>query len=428
MIKPLIVSSYDPIGGAGASRSAYRLHQGFLKLGIDSKMLIQDKRMDDPTLISASNSLAQKLWNARRVVDALPLKLYPKRQAGSVLFPIQWLPDIVNPKIKQINPDIINLRWICDGFLPIEALSKIQKPIVWTFADLWAFTGGCCYSQGCDRYTQTCGHCPILKSNSTWDLSRLTWHRKARAWKDLKFTIVTPSHWLAECARSSSLFRDQDIRVIHHGLDIDTYKPTEKRTARNLLNLPQNKRLVLFGAINAINNHRKGFSLLQSALEKLSQSEWKDRIELIVFGASEPENPINLGFPIHYLGKVSDEFKLALLYSSADVMIVPSVEEVFGQTASESLACGTPVVCFDTTGLKDLVDHQVNGYRAECLSADDLANGIVWVIENEERHQKISKSALLKAEREFNLLTQARRYLDLFEELLQSTRPPAIRP
>ena len=70
---------------------------------------------------------------------------------------------------------------------------------------------------------------------------------------------------------------------------------------------------------------------------------------------------MELGFPVHYLGKIDDENKLALLYSSADVMIVPSTEEVFGQTASESLACGTPVICFDTTGLKDLVDHQVNG-------------------------------------------------------------------
>jgi glycosyltransferase involved in cell wall biosynthesis len=420
MIKPLIVSSYDPIGGAGASRSAYRLHQGFLKLGIDSKMLIQDKRMDDPTIISAPNKLAQKMWKARPVLDALPLKLYPNRQKGATLFPIQWLPDMINPQINKLAPDIINLRWICDGFFPIEALSKIQKPIVWTFADLWAFTGGCCYSQGCDRYTKSCGNCPILDSNHSWDLSRLTWKRKAKAWQDLKFTIVTPSHWLAECAKSSSLFFNKDIRVISHGLDIDTYKPTEQQTARNLLNLPQNKHLVLFGAINAINNRRKGFHLLQSALQKLSQSSLQDKIELIVFGASQPENPVKLGFPIHYLGKIDNESQLALLYSSADVMIVPSIEEVFGQTASESLACGTPVVCFDSTGLKDLVDHQKNGYRAECFSSEDLANGIVWVIENKERHQKLSIQAREKAEQEFNLLIQARRYLSLFEELLQS--------
>lgn len=420
MIKPLIVSSYDPIGGAGASRSAYRLHQGFLKLGIDSRMLIQDKRMDDPTLVSAPNQFAQKIWKARRDLDALPLRFYQNRQKGAVLFPIQWLPDIINPQINKLAPDIVNLRWICDGFLPIEALAKIKKPIVWTFADLWAFTGGCCYSQGCDGYTKSCGKCPILKSDRSWDLSRLTWQRKARAWRDLKFTIVTPSHWLAECARSSSLFCDKDIRVIHHGLDIELYHPTEQKTARNLLNLPQDKHLVLFGAINAINNHRKGFALLQEALQKLSQSSLQDKIELIVFGASQPEKLIELGFPIHYLGKIDDERKLALLYSSADVMIVPSTEEVFGQTASESLACGTPVVCFDTTGLKDLVNHQQNGYRAECLSSEDLANGIAWVIENPERYQKLSIQAREKAEREFNLLTQAGRYLSLFEELLHS--------
>ncbi|MEG4501715.1 hypothetical protein QUB05_31760 [Microcoleus sp. F10-C6] len=127
-------------------------------------MLVQDKRMDDPTIVSAPNKLAQKMWKARRVLDALPLKLYSNRQDSSVIFPLQWLPDIINSQVVKLEPDIINLRWVCDGFVPIEALSKIQKPIVWTFSDMWAFTGGCCYSQGCDRYTQSCGNCPLLGS------------------------------------------------------------------------------------------------------------------------------------------------------------------------------------------------------------------------------------------------------------------------
>ncbi|GAA6618297.1 glycosyltransferase family 4 protein [Scytonema sp. NUACC26] len=420
MIKPLIVSSYDPIGGAGASRSAYRLHQGFLKLGIDSKMLVQDKRMDDPTIVSASNPLAQKLWKFRPVLDGLPLKLYPNRQKGAVLFSIQWLPDIINSQIVKFQPDIINLRWVCEGFLPIEALSKIQKPIVWTLNDMWSFTGGCYYSEGCEQYKKSCGNCPILGSKHSWDLSRLTWQRKAKAWNNLKFTLVAPSNWIAERARASSLFSNKDIRVIFNGLDIDKYKPTEREKARKLLNLPQDKQLILFGAINAISDPRKGFHLLQAALQKLSKLQWKDKIELIVFGAAKPSHPVDLGFPVHYLGKVNDEIKLALLYSAADVMIVPSTEEVFGQTASESLACSTPVVCFDSTGLKDLVDHQNNGYRAKYLSYEDLANGIVWVIENKQRHQQLCQNARQKAEQEFNIEIQTRRYLSVFEELLES--------
>lgn len=418
MIQPLLVSTYDPRGGAGAARAAYRLHQGLLRLGIDSKMLVQDKRMDEPTIISDRNKLEKKIWEARLNWDNLPLKLYRNRQRKpAVFFSAQWLPDLVTSRINALNPDIINLHWICGGFIPIEVLVKLNKPIVWTFHDLWAFTGGCYYSQECDRYTKSCGNCPLLGSNLDFDLSRWVWTRKAKAWQNLKFTIVTPSKWLAECAKSSSLFQNSDIKVIPNGLDIGIYKPSDQQTARNILNLPQNKQLILFGAIAATSNKRKGFHWLQPALQKLSQSGWKDKIELIVFGASQPENLVDLGFKVHYLGKIDDENKLALLYSSADVMIVPSIEEAFGQTASESLACGTPVVSFDSTGLKDIVEHKKNGYRAKCFSCDDLANGIAWVIENKERYQKLCDRAREKVEQEFTLELQARRYFSVFKEV-----------
>ena len=417
MIQPLLVSTYDPIGGARAARAAYRLHQGLLRLGIDSKMLVQDKRIDDPTVISSPNQLAQRMGKYRLFLDALPLKLYPNRQRYPALFPLQWFPNTITSQIAALAPDIINLHWICDGFVPIEALAKFNKPIVWTLHDMWAFTGGCCYSGECDGYTKSCGTCPQLGSNQNWDLSRWVWQRKAKAWQNLKLTIVTSSNWLAECAKSSSLFQNSHIKVIPYGLDIDIYKPRERERARNLLSLPQNKQLVLFGAIAATSNKRKGFHLLQPALQKLSQSGWKDKIELIVFGASQPENPVDLGFQVHYLGKIDDQNKLALLYSSADVMIVPSIEEAFGQTASESLACGTPVVSFDSTGLKDIVEHKKNGYRAKCFSCDDLANGIAWVIEDKDRHKKLCDRAREKAEQEFTLELQANRYLSLFKEV-----------
>jgi glycosyltransferase involved in cell wall biosynthesis len=417
MIKPLLVNAYDPKGGAGAARAAYRLHQGLLKLGISSQLLVQDKKIDDPTVIEPSNNnIYRKIYKARTILDDIPVKLYRNRQRKpTFFFSPQWVPDLVTSPINALNLDIINLHWICGGFIPLEALCKLNKPIVWTFHDMWAFTGGCYYSEGCDRYTKSCGTCPLLGSNNSWDLSRWVWTRKAKAWQHLKLTVVTPSQWLAECAKSSSLFENSDIKVIPNGLDIDIYKPSDRQTARHLLDLPQNKQLILFGAINSTSNKRKGFHLLQSALQTLSQSGWKDKIELLVFGASQPENPVDLGFKVHYLGKIHEQSKLALLYSAADVMVVPSIEEAFGQTASESLACATPVVSFDSTGLKDIVEHQKNGYRAKCFSYDDLANGIVWIIENEERYQKLCDRAREKAEQEFSLELIARRYLSLFE-------------
>jgi glycosyltransferase involved in cell wall biosynthesis len=216
--------------------------------------------------------------------------------------------------------------------------------------------------------------------------------------------------------------------VIPNGLDSEQYKPIERRLAREVLKLPQDKQLILFGAMGATSDSRKGFNWLELALQHLSNSRYEENIEIVVFGSSQPENAINLGFKSHYLGYLQDDISLALVYSAADVMIVPSVQEAFGQTASESLACGTPVVCFDTTGLKDIVEHQENGYRAKGFSAEDLANGIAWVLQDEQRWQSLSRRAREKVEQEFTLEIQARRYLKLYQEVLQISNREGDKP
>jgi glycosyltransferase involved in cell wall biosynthesis len=171
---------------------------------------------------------------------------------------VEWLPDIITSRIAALNPDVVNLHWIGDGFVAAEALSEFNKPIVWTLHDMSAFTGGCYYSQECDGYTKSCGNCLILGHNKSWNLSRWVWQRKAKAWQNLKLTIVTFSKWLAKSAKSSSLFKNSDIRVIPNGLDTATYKPCDRQTARNILNLPQDRQLILFGALNS-STKRKGF-------------------------------------------------------------------------------------------------------------------------------------------------------------------------
>ena len=378
----------------GGARAAYRLHQGLRSLDCTSRLLVRAKFSSDAT-VTAERSPLTKL--APPVSD-LPLRRYPKRTG---MFSPQWFPDVLAARVADLNPDIINLHWVCNGFLRIETLAQFKQPMVWTLHDLWPFTGGCHYSQDCERYKISCGSCPQLQSTRSKDLSRWVWQRKAKAWKDLDLTIVASSQWMADCARSSSLFRDRRIEVIPCCLDTEKYKPVNQQFARELLNLPQDKQLVLFGAIGGTSDRRKGFHLLQPALQQLSQAGEHDQIELVVFGASQPEQPIELGFKSHYLGYVRDDIALALIYSAVDVMVVPSVQEAFGQTASEALSCGTPVVAFDATGLKDIVDHQQTGYLAAPFEVDDLAKGIAWVLEDKERHQKLQFHARRKSLREF---------------------------
>ena len=310
------------------------------------------------------------------------------------------------------------MHWICKGLLRPESLAKFNKPIVWTLRDMWAFTGGCHYTGNCTKYQENCGSCPQLGSNTNNDLSRQIWYRKKKAWQELDLTIVTISHWLAECAKQSSLFSNKRVEVIHNAVDESKFKPIPKNIARDILNLPQDKKIILFGAINATKDPRKGFQYLIPALKKLSNNGWQEATELLIFGAYRPKEPLNLGMKSHYMGRLYDDPTIALTYASADVTVIPSIQEAFGKTALESLSCGTPVVSFDSTGLKDIVEHQENGYRAKCFSSDDLACGIAWVLENKQRWQTLSQKAREKVEREFTLKTQATKYSNLYREIL----------
>jgi len=413
-MKVLQLSTSDIKGGA--ARAAYRLHQGLQSIDVTSQILVQSKSSNDEAVAAPKTNLSEGIAKIKVTFDHLPLKLYPQRQGGT--FSLQWLPDTVSSKVAQSAPDIINLHWINQGFIQIETLAKLKSPLVWTLHDMWAFTGGCHYSQDCDRYTATCGACPQLCSSKDWDLSRWIWKRKAKAWKNLNLTIVTPSKWLGKCANSSSLFKNLRVEIIPYGLDIEIYRPINRQVARELLKLPQDKQIILFGSLRATGDQRKGFHLLQPALQELSKSGWKDTLELVIFGASQPKHPPEFGFKAHYLGTLSDDLSLAIVYSAADVFVLPSTQDNLPNTVLEAIACGTPCVTFNIGGMPDMIEHQNNGYLAQPYKIEDLAQGIAWVLENKERHQKLSHRAREKVEQEFTLKIQASRYLSLFTDIL----------
>jgi glycosyltransferase involved in cell wall biosynthesis len=418
MLNALLLSIAD--GGGGAARAAYRLHQSLRKTDIDSHLLVQSKVTDDPTAITLQNKIEKGLSSLRPSINAIPLKLFT--QADSKTYSLQWLSDRVTTKVNQINPEVINLHWICDGFLSIETLPKFKRPLVWTLHDMWPFTGGCHYSGDCDRYTEHCGCCPQLGSSKAFDLSAWVWHRKAKNFNSLNLTLVTPSQWLANCAQSSSLFRGRRIEVIPNGLDLQIYKPIDSRIARQILNLPQDKKLILFGAVRATSDRRKGFHFLQPALHQLSHITQRDNIQLVIVGASAPPQPLDLGFETHYLGTLTDDYSLALAYAAADVFVAPSVQDNLPNTVLEALACGTPCVAFDIGGMPDLIKHKHNGYLARPYEIEDFAQGINWVLDDRERWQKLSEASRAKAEQEFTLTLQASRYRDLFQEIVESSR------
>lgn len=410
------LSTFDNQGGA--ARAAYRLHQGLNQIDVESWILCQSKFSQDPKVIGGktSSGIEQVKTGLRLSLDQLPLKRY--RHKSKQLFSPHWLASKIDKQVTQLNPDIINLHWISAGYLKIETIAKFQSPLVWTLHDMWSFTGGCHYNQSCDKFTTACGACPQLGSTRELDLSRQIWQRKQKAWRNLNLTVVTPSRWLGDNAKASSLFSDRRVEVIPYGLDTDTYRPIDQATARKLLKLPQDKQLVLFLSLNATSDERKGFHLLQPALQQLSQSGWQDKLELMVVGSSPPENPPELGFKAHYLGILTDDLTLALVYSAADVFVASSLQDNLPNTVLEAIACGTPCVTFNIGGMPDMIEHQQNGYLARPFIIEDLAQGVRWVLEDPTRLQSLADYSRTKAKQEFSLKIQARRYQNLYQEIL----------
>ena len=400
----------------GASKAAYRLLKGLQRNDVQVQMLVQSKIIDDYSIIGPEVKWQKAFSKIRPIIDSIPVKFYKQRK--KIIFSPAIIPDNISKKVKNINPDIVHLHWIAGGFIKIESLAKMKKPIVWTLHDSWAFTGGCHIPFECKKYIKNCGCCPTLNSNKKKDLSYKILQRKRKYWKNLDLTIVTPSSWLGKCAKKSSLFYKTRVEVIPNGIDLSRFKPIDKNIARDILCLPKDKKIILFGAMSAINDQNKGFHLLKQSLKKY-QLIGNKNIEFVVFGSSKPKNEENLGFKIHYLGRLNDEISLALVYSTADVFILPSIQENLPNTIMESLACGIPVVAFNVGGISDMIDHQRNGYLAKPFDTTDLSCGIKWVLEDNIRWRKLSESARAKVINEFDIVKIAKRYEDLYKDILK---------
>jgi len=410
-MKTLHINSSDINGGA--ARAAYRLHRALLAQGIDSQMLVQTKASDDVTVIGPVSKLDKGMGKVRPTLDQLPNRLYPLKKQTP--FHAAWVPfSGVVDNIHKMNPDVVHLHWIAGGFVRIEDLARIEKPIIWSLHDMWAFTGGCHYDGGCGRYQALCGACPVLGSTKDRDLSRWIFMRKQKGFSRIpSLTINGLSRWLADCAEISALFQDRKVVNLPNPLDSEVYKPLPKEEAKQILGLSSEKRHILFGAMSATRDERKGFSELVKALECVHA----DNIELAVFGSNEPENAPKFPFPTRYLGRLQDDISLRILYSAADVMVVPSRQEAFGQTATEAMACGTPVVAFGATGLLDIIDHQENGYLAEPYDPKDLAFGIEYCLDQIESGN-MGDNARKKVENCFESGLVANRYISLYNSIL----------
>ena len=407
--------NYSDING-GAARAAYRIHHALRADGVDSRMWVNKASAGDWT-VQGPSSKFEILFASVRPQLVGPLRKAMKTD-NPIIHSLQVLPSQWVERINQSDADVVHLHWVAGEMLSIADIGRIMKPVVWTLHDMWAFCGAEHYTE---EYRWKDGYYASNRPSyeSGLDLNRWTWERKRKHWSK-PMQIVTPSRWLARCVEESALIQGWPVSVIPNALDVEKWKPVEKEHARQLLHLPADVPLLLFGAMGGGTDPRKGYDLLLQALRSVTTR--RSELELVIFGQLPPEHPKDFGAPIHYTGHLHDDVSLQLLYSAADVMVIPSRQDNLPNTGKEALSCGTPVVAFDTCGLPDIVDHQTTGYLAKAFDTLDMARGIEWVLEDNERLTKLGRNARRKAEERFAYPVVADQYQKIYEQALNDRK------
>jgi glycosyltransferase involved in cell wall biosynthesis len=420
-MKITLINTFHFSGGAAVA--CHRLMHALQKNGVEATMLVQELNFPDKHAVEAQPGyIGRKKALARFAADRFYFLLHEKNKEVRFAFsPANVGTDISQHPIIG-EADIIHLHWINFGFLSIDSLKKLlqlNKPIVWTLHDMWAFTGGCHYSGNCTHYQTHCHTCPFLKNPHPKDLSYKVFEQKLALLNEARISFVTCSEWLGSLAGKSTLLKPFPIQAIPNPIDTEIYKPIGRQQAREALQLPADKKLILFGAFK-IADPRKGFRYLKEALQILKQNYpgQTESIGLLLFGKTDPELvKADLGFRQYHLGKLSSTEKLVQVYNAADVFVLPSLEDNLPNTVMESLACGTPAVTFNTGGIPEMITHGQNGYLAQYQSAEDLAAGIYRVLFSADAHA-LHTAARQKVLSDYNESLVARKYSGLYHQLL----------
>lgn len=398
---------------AGAVRGAYWLHLKLIDMGIDSNFIVLQNTAKLPNVIEV---IKTKRAYVRKLIilyiDQLVLRIYPKRKKEI------FSTSIVGFSLKDIdeynNADIIHLHW-SNHILSIESISKIKKPIVWTFRDMWPFTGGCHYNWDCHRYKKNCGKCPKLGSRNKYDLSYWIYRYKRKKIKDMSNVFpVAISKWMKEKILNGSIFNKRQVRCIHNCIDETIFFPVDKISAKKELKLPIDKKIVLYGAIRYTQNVNKGLKEYIKALNEIKDKN----IMFVFFGDNRTDFFQEIEHDCFSFDYLKDDIILRKLYSAADVFVAPSIYEAFGKTLIESMACGTPVVAFNATGPKDIITHKMDGYLADPYSSTDLANGIEFILKNKD--VSFSQNALYKVKNEFTSKIIATKYINTYQDIINA--------
>lgn len=405
------VSHNDTFGGA--DRAGYRIHKALMKFGVDSKMYVNSSGSKDPSVQIPGGKVSRLVKEMRprfgRIIDLL-YNDNESEKSSPAMFTSSW-----SRFLNRLECDIVHLHWPHNEMMSIADISRIKKPIVWTLHDMWAFSGAEHYTTN-ERYREGYSKSNRPADETGLDINRMIWKRKMKLWKK-PMTVVGSSRWMADCASSSAMMKEWPVFSIKSAIDLDFWKPVKKSDARSLLGLPSDKPIILFGAIGGVNKFRKGFDLLTETLIKLRDSKFD--LNIIIVGQNKPKEPLEIGYEPIFMGHQYDDLSMKIIYNAADAVLIPSRQDNLPNMGIESLACGVPVIAFDTCGMRDIVEHQHNGWLAKPFNTIELSKGIQWVLEDRARSEVLFRNSRESAIVNFSEQNTAKSYLNIYNSLIR---------
>ncbi|MCB1356419.1 MAG: glycosyltransferase [Maritimibacter sp.] len=411
-MKVLHVNAFD--GGGGAARAAMRLHEGLRAQGVESLFATVKRGSGGPGVVSPLGTGRQVAALVKRQV-AMRVARLQKTPGNPIIHSLGLFPSGLGAWINASDADIVNLHWVCGETLSLGEIARIEKPVVWTMHDMWPFMGAEHYDDDRHpgRWKAPYGTANRPPGASGPDIDARVWARKARLWSGKTFNLVAPSGWLADCARESALMKHQPCEIIHNPLDTGAFAPVDRSVARKLLGLPQDRKLILFGALGATSDKRKGYDLLVEALRAFERDHDPDGVEVMVFGGQNSGAIPGIGLPSHFLGTFRDEISLRLVYSAADIFVAPSRQDNLPNTVVEASACGVPSVAFDIGGMSDIITDGETGALAPAFETGALAAGMARLLRAPIAQEKVRAAA----EAKFSHAATLPAYLALYERL-----------
>ena len=389
----------------GAFKGANILHENLIECGIESEILNNDlanKNKNIKNIYFINNNFLKNIkYNFLKIIDKLFNSIFlpnPRSTFTSGLFGF----DITKEK-KYIEADIIHIHWLDQGFINIKSLSKIEKPIIWTMRDMWAFSGGAHYTIDFKNFEKS-------------KLSNFLKKRKKKSYPK-QMLFVSISNWLKSQAETSSVLSNFSIKRIYNNIDIDNFKNIPKERAMAYLKISTKKKILLYGAQDPQNN-RKGWDIIIETLRNIDKSEYF----LLLFGNFWSDDVLKkIGIEFKSLGFVNDRDYLNNIYCSSDIFLFPSKQEAFGKTWAEAMTCKIPVVCFDKSSASEFIDHKVDGFIVDKIDSFEFKKGIEWISSSYQKNNS-NFSAFKKKLNNFDAKNIAKQYIQLYKELMTNKK------